>query len=94
MSTQHNGKRLSSSKIQEKNLLSGETSAYSLHDKDKSGTEGKTTVRPLAKVIQNKKKLDSPILIAGFPGPGLVGSISTSLHYQQTTHGTNCMCRI
>jgi uncharacterized protein len=24
------------------------------------------------------KKLDSPILIAGFPGPGLVGSISTS----------------
>ena len=94
MSTQHNGIRLSSSKIQEKDLLSGETSAYSLHDKDKSGTEGKTTVRPLAKVVQNKKKLDSPILIAGFPGPGLVGSISTQLHYQQTTHGTNCMCRI
>jgi uncharacterized protein len=88
MSTQHNGKRLSSSKIQEKNLLSGETSAYSLHDKDKCGTEGKTTVRPLAKVIQNKIKLDSPILIAGFPGPGLVGSISTSyiinrLHMEQ-----------
>ena len=88
MSTQHNGKRLSSSKIQEKNILAGETSAYSLHDKDKSGTEGKTTVRPLAKVIQNKKKLDSPILIAGFPGPGLVGSISPSyiinrLHMEQ-----------
>ncbi|MGA9318692.1 MAG: PAC2 family protein [Nitrososphaeraceae archaeon] len=78
MSTQHNGKRLSSSKIQEKNILAGETSDYSLHDKDKSGTEGKTTVRPLAKVIENKIKLDSPILIAGFPGPGLVGSISTS----------------
>jgi uncharacterized protein len=88
MSTQHNGKRLSSSKIQEKNILAGETSSYSLHDKDKSGTEGKTTVRPLAKVIQNKIKLDSPILIAGFPGPGLVGSISTSyiinrLHMEQ-----------
>ena len=88
MSTQHNGKQLSSSKIQEKNILAGETSAYPLHDKDKSVTEGKTTVRPLAKVIQNKKKLDSPILIAGFPGPGLVGSISTSyiinrLHMEQ-----------
>ena len=88
MSTRHNGKRLSSSKIQEKNVLAGETSSYSLHDKDKSGTEGKTTVRPLAKVIQNKIKLDSPILIAGFPGPGLVGSISTSyiinrLHMEQ-----------
>lgn len=88
MSTQHNGNRLSSSKIQEKNILVGETSSYSLHDKDKSGTEGKTTVRPLAKVIQNKIKLDSPILIAGFPGPGLVGSISTSyiinrLHMEQ-----------
>ena len=92
MSIQHNGKRLGSSKIQDKNILSGEMSAYSLDDKDKSGTEGKTTVRLLAKVIQSKKKLDSPILIAGFPGPGLVGSISTQLHYQQTTHGTNCMC--
>jgi len=88
MSTQYNGNRLSSSKIQEKNKMAGETSSYSLHDKDKSGTEGKTTVRPLAKVIQNKIKLDSPILIAGFPGPGLVGSISTSyiinrLHMEQ-----------
>lgn len=88
MSMQHNGKRLSSSRIQEKNILAGETSSYSLHAKDKSGTEGKTTVRPLAKVIQNKIKLDSPILIAGFPGPGLVGSISTSyiihrLHMEQ-----------
>ena len=88
MSKQHNRKQLSSSKIQEKNILAGETSAYPLHDKDKSVTEGKTTVRPLAKVIQNKKKLDSPILIAGFPGPGLVGSISTSyiinrLHMEQ-----------
>jgi uncharacterized protein len=88
MSKQHNRKQLSSSKIQEKNILAGETSAYPLHDKDKSVTEGKTTVRPLAKVIQNKKRLDSPILIAGFPGPGLVGSISTSyiinrLHMEQ-----------
>ena len=46
MSTQHNGKQLSSSKIQEKNILAGETLAYPLHDKDKSVTEGKITVRP------------------------------------------------
>jgi hypothetical protein len=38
-------------------------------------TEGKTTIKPLAKIIQGKKKLNSPILIAGFPGAGLVGSI-------------------
>lgn len=50
----------------------------SLNNKDKFIAEGKTTVRPLAKVIQKRKSLDSPILIAGFPGPGLVGSISTS----------------
>jgi len=69
MSTQHNGKKLSSTKIHEKTVSTGETSAYPLCYKDKSGTEGKTTVRPLANVIQKKKSLDSPILIAGFPGP-------------------------
>ena len=72
----------------------GRRQSYPLYDKDKSGTEGKTTVRPLANVIQKKKRLDSPILIAGFPGPGLVGSISTQLYNQQTTHGTNCLCGI
>ena len=41
-------------------------------------TEGKTTIKPLAKVVQTKKKLNSPIFVAGFPGAGLVGSISTS----------------
>jgi uncharacterized protein len=41
-------------------------------------TESKTTIKPLAKVLQAKKKLNSPLLIAGFPGAGLVGSISTS----------------
>ena len=40
--------------------------------------QSKTRVKPLSKVIQRNKKLNSPILIAGFPGPGLVGSISTS----------------
>jgi uncharacterized protein len=40
--------------------------------------ESKTRVKPLSKVIQRNKKLNAPILIAGFPGPGLVGSISTS----------------
>ena len=66
---------MSSTKILEKTVSAEETSAYPLYDKDKSGTEGKTTVRPLANVIQKKKSLDSPILIAGFPGPGLVGLI-------------------
>lgn len=47
-------------------------------DTDNGATEGKTRVKPLAKVVQGEKKLDSPILIAGFPGAGLVGSISTS----------------
>ena len=79
---------MSSTRISKKTVSTGETSAYPLYDKDKSGTEGKTTVRPLANVIQKKKRLDSPILIAGFPGPGLVGSISTSyiinrLHMEQ-----------
>jgi uncharacterized protein len=43
-----------------------------------ANVECKTTIKPLAKIIQVKKKLNSPILIAGFPGAGLVGSISTS----------------
>ena len=38
----------------------------------------KTRIKPLAKVVEGKKKLHSPILIAGFPEAGLVGSISTS----------------
>ncbi|HYA84475.1 MAG TPA: PAC2 family protein [Candidatus Bathyarchaeia archaeon] len=45
---------------------------------DNDTAEGKTRIKPLAKVVQVKKKLNSPILIAGFPGAGLVGSISTS----------------
>ena len=47
-------------------------------DIDNGIREGKTRVKPLAKVVQRKKKLNSPTLIAGFPGAGLVGSISTS----------------
>lgn len=47
-------------------------------DIDNGITEGKTRVKPLAKIVQAKKKLNSPTLIAGFPGAGLVGSISTS----------------
>ena len=41
-------------------------------------TDGKSQVKPLAKVIQSKAKLNSPILIAGFPGAGMVGAIGTS----------------
>ncbi|MFZ0515097.1 MAG: PAC2 family protein [Candidatus Nitrosopolaris sp.] len=47
-------------------------------DIDNGTTKAKTRIKPLAKVVQGKKKLHSPILIAGFPGAGLVGSISTS----------------
>ena len=59
----------------------GKTIATSHRDIDKDyaiAIESKTRVKPLSKVVQRNKKLNSPILIAGFPGPGLVGSISTS----------------
>ena len=53
-------------------------SAYNYKNPTTS-TEDKTRVKPLnSNIIQNKTKLNAPILIAGFPGPGLVGSISTS----------------
>ena len=45
-------------------------------DIDNGITEGKTRVKPLAKIVQAKKKLNSPTLIAGFPGAGLLGSIT------------------
>ena len=47
-------------------------------DVDNGARYGKTRIKPLAKVVEGKKKLHSPILIAGFPEAGLVGSISTS----------------
>jgi uncharacterized protein len=57
----------------------GKTIATAHRDIDNHyAIESKTRVKPLSKVIQRNKKLNSPILIAGFPGPGLVGSISTS----------------
>jgi uncharacterized protein len=47
-------------------------------DIDDGTAEGQTRVKPISRVIQGKKKLNYPTLIAGFPGSGLVGSISTS----------------
>jgi hypothetical protein len=44
-------------------------------DADNDATDGRTRIKQLDKV---EKKLNSPTLIAGFPGAGLVGSISTS----------------
>lgn len=44
-------------------------------DAGNKATDGRTRIKQLAKV---EKKLNSPTLIAGFPGAGLVGSISTS----------------
>lgn len=48
------------------------------YDEDITTNNGKTFVRTTHKFIDNKLKLNEPILIAGFPGPGLVGSISTN----------------
>jgi uncharacterized protein len=47
-------------------------------DIDNGTAQGQTRVKPMSRVIQGKKKLNYPTLIAGFPGAGLVGSISTS----------------
>jgi uncharacterized protein len=59
--------------------IAGKTISTAHRDIDKDHIfESKTRVKPLSKVIQRNKKLNAPILIAGFPGPGLVGSISTS----------------
>lgn len=51
-------------------------------------TDGKTSVIPLSKEQQKSNsqksiKLKNPLLIAGFPGPGLVGSICASYIIQE-----------
>jgi uncharacterized protein len=47
---------------------------------DIAAVDGKTTIKLTAAFKNNKTKLknNNPILIAGFPGPGFVGSIATS----------------
>jgi uncharacterized protein len=47
---------------------------------DIAAVDGKTTIKLTTAFKNNKTKLknNSPILIAGFPGPGFVGSIATS----------------
>ena len=55
-----------------------EESGQRSYDKDITTNDGKTFVRTTHKFIDNKLNLNEPILIAGFPGPGLVGSISTN----------------
>ena len=49
---------------------------------DKIVPDGRTTVKPLPNQQIQKRyinsKLDYPILIAGFSGPGMVGSISAN----------------
>ena len=57
----------------------GKTIATAHRDIDNGyPVESKTRVKPLSRVVYGNKKLNSPTLIAGFPGAGLVGSISTS----------------
>jgi uncharacterized protein len=55
--------------------------------KDNGISDGKTRVTPLPKeqkkFQQKSAKLKKPLLIAGFPGPGLVGSISANYIIQK-----------
>ncbi len=63
-----------------------------LIDRNREDNNGKTRVRPIiAAVRRSKIKLNNPILIAGFPGPGLVGSISTS-HIIEQLHMHQIAC--
>jgi uncharacterized protein len=63
-----------------------------LIDRKREDNNGKTRVRPIiAAVRRTKIKLNNPILIAGFPGPGLVGSISTS-HIIEQLHMHQIAC--
>lgn len=61
-------------------------------NREDNNNNGKTRVRPIiAAVRRSKIKLNNPILIAGFPGPGLVGSISTS-HIIEQLHMHQIAC--
>jgi uncharacterized protein len=62
-----------------------------LIDRKREDNNGKTRVRPISAARQTKIKLNNPILIAGFPGPGLVGSISTS-HIIEQLHMHQIAC--
>lgn len=63
-----------------------------LINRKREDNNGKTRVRPIiAAVRRSKIKLNNPILIAGFPGPGLVGSISTS-HIIEQLHMHQIAC--
>ncbi len=48
------------------------------YDKEIVASDGKTLIRTTHKFIETKLKLNKSTLIAGFPGPGLIGSISTN----------------
>jgi uncharacterized protein len=60
-------------------------------DRKAENDNGKTRVKSIIAVRQNKIRLNNPILIAGFPGPGLVGSISTS-HIIEQLHMHQIAC--
>src|ERR671921_2438033 len=62
-----------------------------LIDRKSENNNGKTKVKSIIPVRQNKIRLNNPILIAGFPGPGLVGSISTS-HIIEQLHMHQIAC--
>ena len=62
-----------------------------LTNRKKKNDSGETRVKPLRGIRQNRLNLNNPILIAGFPGPGLVGSISTS-HIIEQLHMHHIAC--
>ena len=51
----------------------------SLSDSSETATTAPITTKIITIADLNNLKKDRTILIAGFPGPGLVGSISTKL---------------
>jgi len=73
--------------MNDKNDLQEPSGSVTTKAEDKIVTDGRTTVKPLLNQQIQKRymnsKLDYPILIAGFSGPGMVGSISANYIVEQ-----------
>jgi len=73
--------------MDDKNDIQEPSRSVTTKAEDKIVTDGRTTVKPLPNQQIQKRymnsKLDYPILIAGFSGPGMVGSISANYIIEQ-----------
>jgi uncharacterized protein len=73
--------------MDDKNDIQAPMGSVTKEAEDKVVTDGRTTVKPVPNQQIQKRymnsKLDYPILIAGFSGPGMVGSISASYIIEQ-----------